>query len=138
MADSIVSLLQTALATMQRDNPGGHRSFLDALGPTSVGVIADTLPFVISTVGGGPVVSTGIGAADVGIRTDRSTVVSVIEGEITLTDAVVQGSVEVRGALAHVVTAHDALLAFVDAAVRTPSLDGLLDQLRGSPQEARP
>ena len=44
---------------------------------------------------------------------------------------------DVRGSLDDVLRAHDALLAYVHAAVRAPSVPGLVDELRVRKEVAR-
>ena len=57
-------------------------------------------------------------------------VLDVLDAELSLSEAVETGRVDVHGSLDDVVHAHDALLAYAHAAVRAPSVPGLVDGLR--------
>lgn len=64
------------------------------------------------------------------IETTRATVLSVIDAEATLTEAVFDDRLLLRGRLEDLVAFHDALLTYVQGAVRTPSFPALLRRYR--------
>lgn len=66
-------------------------------------VIEDTLPVVDARVG-----------------TDRSTIASVVAGEITLAEAVLEDRLSIRGSVEVVARLYDGLVAYVMAVVGTP------------------
>jgi hypothetical protein len=62
------------------------------------------------------------------IRTDRSAVEALLEGRLSLVDAVLGERLSLRGAPLDIAIMHDALVVFLEGAVRSPSLPGLLDE----------
>lgn len=64
------------------------------------------------------------------IETTRATVLSVIDAEATLTEAVLDDRLLLRGRLEDLVAFHDALLTYVRGAVRAPSFPHLLRRYR--------
>lgn len=81
------------------------------------------------------------------LRTARRTVVALADGDDTLVTAVLAGRVVLRGAVDDLVAFHDALMAFLQGAVRAPSFALTLDEFRAwqaardaqsQPQESPP
>jgi hypothetical protein len=68
--------------------------------------------------------------AAVYVSTTSRTVLRVIEAETNLTEAVLDDELYVRAQLDDLVAFHDALLAYVHGAVRTPSFPQLLHEYR--------
>lgn len=60
----------------------------------------------------------------------RTTVVAVVDGRLTLEEAVWGGHLELRGHLPDLVRFHDALVLYLHGAVRCPSFPWLLDCYR--------
>ncbi len=71
-------------------------------------------------------------APQVEICTTRDTVLSVIDGDASLTEAVFDNRLILRGRLDDLVAFHDALLTYVHGAVRAPSFPHLLHRYRQS------
>jgi hypothetical protein len=69
-------------------------------------------------------------AAEVHVSTTSRDVVRVIDAETSLTEAVLDGTLYVRGELDDLVAFHDGLLAYVHGAVRAPSFPSLLREYR--------
>ena len=130
MADTVAALLERSLRHVATEAPAGHARLSELLQLVVVEIAADDTPFVI----GGPLktlVRIGtVAQVDVRVTTDRAAIAAVIDGRITLAVAVESGRVAVTGRLDDVVRAHDALVAYVHAAVRAPSVPALLAALR--------
>jgi hypothetical protein len=134
MAEQVSSLLRRSVEHLADEVPDSYRRMLDALGPLVVELDVDGELF--SLRGGGQLeVSDGAaGTAGARITTSRATILDVLDAKVGLRDAVEAGTVGVRGSLDDVLRAHDALLAYVHAAVRAPSQPGLLATLRNGRQ----
>jgi hypothetical protein len=133
----VAALLRRSLDRLAAEVPASYQHLVDALGPLVVEVEIDGELF---SVRGNPnlVVADGrSGAAGVRIGTSRAAVLAVLDAELALGEAVEEGAVQVQGSLDDVVRAHDALLAYAHAAVRAPSVPGLLDALRAGGRGAR-
>jgi len=69
-------------------------------------------------------------APAVTLRTTRRTVVALADGDDALVDAVLAGRVVLRGAPGDLAAFHDALMAFLQGAVRAPGFAATLDAFR--------
>lgn len=64
------------------------------------------------------------------LRSTRRAVLALADGEDTLVDAVLAGRVVLRGAPGDLAAFHDALMAFLQGAVRAPGFVATLDDFR--------
>jgi len=76
-------------------------------------------------------------AAGARFRASRDAVLDVLDGRINLAEAVMTGRLEAYAPLAHLLELHDALLLYVNAAVRCPSFPALLDRFRAGDPAVR-
>jgi hypothetical protein len=131
MAEPVAVLLRRSLDHLASEAAPSHGRLLTELGSLAVQLDVDGELFCVRRDGWRLAVTEGA-RADAGVRisTSRRTVVDVLDGVLTLGDAVEGGRVGVRGSLDDVLRAHDALLAYVHAAVRAPSVPELVDSLR--------
>jgi hypothetical protein len=131
MAETVSTLLRRSLLYAAGEAPDGYRRFAVILGPLVVELAVDG---EILAVTGGDVVAvddrTAPGPADVRIATSRAAILAVLDAETTLSEAVLADRVHARGPIEDLLQAHDALLAFVHAAVRAPSTATLPAALR--------
>ncbi len=110
--------------------PASYGRVLDSLGALVVQLDVDGELFSLC---GGDRLHVGDGAAQsagVTITTSRAVILDVLDAKVGLPQAVEAGALSVVGALDDVLRAHDALLAYVHAAVRAPSQPELLSALR--------
>lgn len=71
------------------------------------------------------------------LRSDRRAVLEVIGGELTLEDAVWQERIVLRGELDDLILFHDALMLYLQGAVRCPSFPWLLGCYRAGTVPSR-
>lgn len=64
------------------------------------------------------------------LRTTRRTVIALADGDDALVDAVRAGRIVLRGAPGDLAAFHDALMAFLQGAVRAPGFAATLDDFR--------
>jgi hypothetical protein len=130
MAEPVAALLRRSLDHLAAEVPESYRRLLGELGPLVVGLDVDGELFSLRG-GGGLKVSDGLdGAAGAWVATSRAAILDVLDAEESLSEAVEAGRILVHGSLDAVVRGHDALMAYVHAAVRAPSATGLLTALR--------
>lgn len=130
MAERVSSLLRRSVEHLEDEVPDSYRVLVAELGPMVVELAVDEEVFSLS---GGERLQVCDGAAQVaGVRiaTSRAAILDVLDARVGLGEAVEAGTVNVLGCLDDVTRAHDALLAYVHAAVRASSAPGLLDELR--------
>lgn len=130
MAEPVASLLRRSLDHLASEVPDSYHHLITTLGPLVVELDVDGELFALR--GGRPpsVVEGPADRAHVRVSTSRATILDVLDAELALPEAVQAGRVRVRGSLDDVVRAHDALIAYAHAAVRAPSVPGLLAALR--------
>jgi hypothetical protein len=130
MADQVSSLLRRSVEHLADEVPDSYGLLLEALGPLVVELDVDGEVFFLT---GGHRLEVCDGAAPnahTRVTTSRATVIDVVDAGVRLDEAVQAGTVGVRGSLDDVLRMHDALLAYVHAAVRAPSQPTLLCALR--------
>jgi hypothetical protein len=130
MAEPVVSLLRRSLDHLASEVPPSYRHLLHELGPLVIEVDVDGEVFALR---GGPRLEVVNGRADgagARITISRAAILEVLDAVVALPEAVRSGRVAVHGSLDDVVRAHDALIAYAHAAVRAPSVPGLLGELR--------
>jgi hypothetical protein len=130
MAESVASLLRRSLDHLEAEVPENYHHLLRELGQLFVMIEVDGEQCSIRGGARLDITDSGDDTAAVRIATSRAAIVSVLGAELSLSQAVEADRVVVRGSLDDVVRAHDALLAYAHAAVRAPSIPGLLTALR--------
>lgn len=133
MAERVSLLLRRSVEHLEQEVPDSYRFLVTELGPMVVELNVDGEIF---TLRGGDRLRVSDGAADVAgtrIVTSRVTILDVLDARVALGEAVEAGRVSVQGSLDDVQRAHDALRAYVHAAVRASSQPALLAELRSGP-----
>jgi len=133
MAERVSSLLRRSVEHLADEVPDSYRLLIAELGPMVVELDVDGEVFSLR---GGDRLVVSDGAADIAgarIVTSRATILDVLDARVGLGEAVEAGTVSVAGSLDDVQRAHDALLAYVHAAVRASSQPALLSELRAGP-----
>ncbi|MCP9275467.1 SCP-2 sterol transfer family protein [Mycolicibacterium arenosum] len=130
MAEGISALLRQSVGHLAEEAPDSYRLLLDKLGELKVNLEVDGEYFHV--VGGRrlDVYDGAGGAVGATITTTRAAMLDVLDANVGLREAVEAGTVSIRGSLDNVLRAHDAIIAYVHAAVRAPSQPELLVELR--------
>jgi hypothetical protein len=133
MAEPVAALLRRSVGHLADEVPASYRLVLDRLGPLVVALDVDGERFTLR--GGHRLeVSDGSpGAAGARVTTSRGAILDVLDARVGLHDAVQAGAVTVEGSLDDILRLHDTLLAYAHAAVRAPSVPGLVSALRTGP-----
>ncbi|BBX39115.1 hypothetical protein [Mycobacterium simiae] len=132
MAEWVSSLLRRSIAHLEDEVPQSYRVLVTTLGSLVVQLDVDGEVFALR--GGDRLrVSNGTApGAGVRIATSRLAVLDLIDARVGLGEAVEAGMVRVHGSLDDVQRVHDALQAYVHAAVRASSQPALLSRLRAA------
>ncbi|MGO9156960.1 SCP-2 sterol transfer family protein [Mycobacterium sp.] len=133
MAEPVSSLLRRSVEHLADEVPDSYRLLVAELGPMVVELDVDGELFSLRGDGRLQVSDGPADNAGARIATSRATILEVLDAEVALGEAVEAGRVSVRGSLDDVQRAHDALLAYVHAAVRASSQPALLSELRAGP-----
>ncbi|PND57981.1 SCP-2 sterol transfer family protein [Mycobacterium sp. ENV421] len=131
MAEQVSSLFRRSIEHLEEDVPASYRFMVAELGPMVVELGVGDDVFSVRAQGHRLQVSDGSAqAANVRIRTSRTTILDLIDANAGLDEAVEGGAVSVHGCLDDIQRAHDTLLAYIHGAVRAASVPALLSELR--------
>ena len=125
-------LLRRALSIVREDVPGAHeRMMTRAPRMMLVQIDADRLVLTRSADAIEVTADERDGAeAEVRVRATTPTLLGLVDGETTLLAALHDGSIFVAGDVRALAEAHEALVAFLQGAVRTPRMSALLEEVR--------
>ena len=126
------SFLRRSLEALERDLPDVGRRLAQCLATLAVTVQVGDETTVVRSNGDRLVCEEAGDATGVVVRTGRATLLALIDGETTLTDAVLGGDVLLRGAPEDLVRFDDALWLYMQGAVRSPSMPDLLRRFRAA------
>lgn len=125
----LARLLRESLACLAAESPTHHGALCRRLAGHAVGLRLDDECFELRGHAGG-LRLVPPGAARCRLRTDRATILAVLDGRRTLLAAVLADAIEVSGPIDHLLALHEALLDYVHGAARSPSFPTLLQRLR--------
>jgi hypothetical protein len=120
--------LERCLDAIEREMPAAYRRIVGALGRRAVAIaIGDDLA-TLSIANGSHAISREPPAeCAIELSLTEATIRRVLEGRCTIVDAAIAGDLVLRGAADDLAALHDALLAFIHGAVRSPSTPRLLE-----------
>lgn len=133
MAETYASLVAESFARIASEAPSAHVALAHAIGERSVRIRLDDETFGVASRPI-PTVTAPADSPDVAIAVSARTVSAVIDGEMSLADAVTNDHVHAVGSLDAIAQIHDALLAYVHGSIRSPSVPELrqrFDQIAG-------
>jgi hypothetical protein len=133
-------LLDESLSVLLREQPASYARLCDALAAIRIEICVDGERMIVGFESGGHQVtgqSAAAPSAAVGarFRAGRGAVLDVLDGRLTLAEAVLNGRLEAYAPLGRLLELHDALLLYVNAAVRCRSFPALLDRFRAGAAE---
>jgi len=128
------TFLTGSLELLEREQPDVARRLAACLAHLTVSLQVDDEQAFLRADGGRTVLSTGAPAAPatVVVRTARATLLELIDGRCSLTDAVLRDAVLLRGDAEDLVRFHDALWLYLQGAVRAPSMPEILRRFRAA------
>jgi len=131
----VAGLLDESLSVLRREQPASYARLCEALASLRIEIhvdgermVAEFEPGGHQVAGASAAVPTAAAAAR--FRASRGAVLDVLDGRISLAEAVLTGRLEAYAPLPRLLELHDALLLYVNAAVRCPSFPALLDRFR--------
>lgn len=131
MAAGFQRFLAESLALLARDAPAHYRHFAGQMRGRAVHLSVGTDVLVVD--GDGEVVRLRPPTAPPGaprLRTDERTIVRLVDGERSLEEAILADELELFGGPDELVGFHEALTAYLQAAVRCPAMVPLLRAFR--------
>jgi hypothetical protein len=130
----VAGLLDESLSVLQREQPASYARLCEALAGFRIEIRVDDEWMIVAFEPDGHRVEGEIAAAEAaaGARftASRGAVLDVLDGRISLAEALLAGRLEAYAPLRCLLELHDALLLYVNAAVRCRSFSALLDRFR--------
>lgn len=128
--DTVAGLLSEALGTLRDEVEACHARCRRALEGFTATCHVDRESFRVAVESGDVVIGPpGTGPADVEVATSRRTILALIHDRVTLERAVTGDALRIKGAVSHVESLSQAMVAFLHGAVRSPSFPALLERL---------
>ena len=127
---TFAEFLAESFDLLRREVPQAHAEVCRRLAPRGVRLHVGAEDVAVRFERSGTRFPAAPGAASVDVETNRETILALIDAETTLVDAVLDGSLVLRGAGDDLLAFHDGLVAYVHGAVRAPSFPGLLRRFR--------
>lgn len=133
---SLRVLLQESFDCLEREIPRAYWKMCAALADLSVRVRLDDESVIVSFAGAHGRVDTGDGQAGAELRTSRQAVIAVLDGRLSLADAVLTDAVVVKAPLDTLERLNRGIEVYLHGAVRSRSFPALLKRFRGGEQPA--
>lgn len=132
MAERVSSLLRRSIAHLEDEVPESYRVLVATLGSLMVELDVDGEVFALRGRDRLEVSDGAAPAAGARIAASRLAILDLVDARVGLAEAVEAGTIRVHGSLDDVQRAHDALQAYVHAAVRASAQPALLGELRAA------
>ena len=136
---SLRVLLDESFSVLRQEVPEAHRRMCAELHGDAVAIRVDDESVVV-TCDGAAMHTQDTGMTDgvsAEIRTSRKAILHVLNGHVTLTDAVLADAVGVRASLEALVRLNRGLALYVHGAVRAPSFPELLERFQRGPRSSK-
>jgi len=135
------AFLEASLTTLEQDAPRAVQRLRASLGPRRIAFEVDgTRTVLCCTVDAFSLERAGSDGpgADVALEISRPTVVQLVEGRLTLRDAIARGDMDLRGPVSDLGNFFDALHAYLAGAVRSPFFPHLFEAYRREKKPPEP
>lgn len=132
--------LERCLDAVENEVPAAYRRVVRALDRRAVAIaIGDELGTLSMAHGRHAIAPDASAECALELSMTEATIRCLLEGQLTIVDAAIAGDLVLRGAADDLAALHDALLAFIHGAVRSPSTPRLLEAYldRGTSANAR-
>lgn len=136
---SLRALLDESFTVLRQEVPEAHRRMCAELEGDALTIRVDDESVVV-TCDGTAMRTQEQGAGErvsAEFRTSRKAILHVLNGQVTLTDAVLADAVAARASLETLVRLNRGLAMYVHGAVRAPSFPELLERFRLGPRRSK-
>lgn len=130
MPREIRSFLEDALGEIARSEPEADRALRAALRGLRARLSDGALSFVLQADGEGWRFCDGAGTADIAVAFDEAVILDLIEGALTLNEAILGERIIVFGPIDNICKFYDALFVFLEGLLRASGAPALLERFR--------
>jgi hypothetical protein len=131
------AFLHTSLSRLAAAMPDAHRALADAMGDLRARLVADGVARTIRFDFPDWTIYAGASEADLEVSFDRKVIVNLIDGHLTMEDAIDQERLRIRGSVETIERFHEALLIYLEGLIRTPEAPTILESYREANGSAR-
>lgn len=124
------TFLRTSLSHIAAEEPNAHRALTAAIGSMRARLVADGVARVIRFDFPDWKIYAGASGADLDVAFDRQVIMDLVDGRLTLADAIYQERLCMRGRVETIERFHGALLIYLEALIRTPGAPAMLESYR--------
>ena len=125
------TFLRTSLSCIAAEEPDGHRALTAAMGRMRVRLVADGVARIIRFDFPDWAIYPEVSeAADLEVAFDREIIMDLIDGRLTMEDAIYQERLRMRGSVETIERFHGALMIYLEGLIRTPGAPAMLEVYR--------
>jgi hypothetical protein len=124
------SFLRTSLSRIAADEPDAHRALIDAMGSMRVRLVADGMARIVRFDFPDWTICAEVGEAILEVAFEREIILDLIDGRLTMEDAINQERLRMRGSVETIERFHGALMVYLEGLIRTPEAPALLESYR--------
>lgn len=130
MPRDVRSFLEDALGEIARSEPEADRALRAALRGLRARLSDGARSFVLQADGEGWRFCDGAGTADIAVAFDEAVILDLIEGALTLNEAILGERITVFGPIDNICQFYDALFIFLEGLLRASGAPMLLERFR--------
>ena len=127
---SFSALLRRSLGALERERPDIAERLAATLAPLTVTITVGDEQLGVRSDATCVVVGEPAPAPQVRVSTGRPTILALVDGDVSLVDAVLADDVHLVGDVADLARFHDVLWLYLQGALRAPSFPALLHAFR--------
>ena len=131
-ARRFADFLAGSFEVLQREMPSAYADMCRRISPRAVLLEVDEERVAVRFDGAGARMSASEHAPAIRVQVGRRAILDLIDAESTLLDSILSERMVLLGSPADLIVFHDALMVYLQAAVRAPSFPDLLRAFRGS------
>jgi hypothetical protein len=124
--------LRKSLSCIADEEPDAHRALTAAMGSMRARLVADGVARIILFDPPDWKIYAGPSEADLEVAFDRQIIMDLIDGRLTMEDAIYQERLRMRGSVETIERFHGALLIYLEGLIRTPGAAVMLESYRGA------
>jgi hypothetical protein len=122
--------LRTSLSRLAAEVPDAHRALAGAMGNLRARLVADGVARTIRFDLSDWTIYAEDSDADLEVSFDREIIMDLIDGRLTMEDAIYQERLRMRGSVETIERFHGALMIYLEALIRTPGAPAMLESYR--------
>jgi hypothetical protein len=126
------TFLRTSLSRIAAEEPDAHRALVGAMGNLRARLVADGVARTIRFDFPDWTIYAGESETDLEVAFDREIIMDLIDGRLTMEDAIYQERLRMRGSVETIERFHGALMIYLEGLIRTPEAPVLLESYRSA------